>query len=72
MGRPLACAVVLGPPPFGVTYGPIQLVRDGVWTVVKIQVAGDWFEVIREIFDNNFDHTVYSSEIADIVLKGRG
>jgi hypothetical protein len=51
---------------FAVTgYGPIQLLRVGDYATVRVEISGEWVEVIRELVDNNFDHTVYPSGIVE-------
>ena len=47
-------------------YGPIQLLRVGDYATVRVEISGEWVEVIREPVENNFDHTVYP---AGMVLR---
>lgn len=54
-----------------VGYGPIQLATDGNDIVVRIEVNGAWFEVIRTFcpYDGVIDHTVYPLGMAEDVHR---
>lgn len=48
----------------------IHLTRYGNdYTVVEVQIGGIWYEVIREIFDNNYDHFVTAKGIENKVYR---
>lgn len=40
------------------TYGQIRLRRDGDYSVVSILIGGQEIDIIRELFDSNFDHLI--------------
>jgi hypothetical protein len=49
----------------GTNYVPIQLLRVGDYATVRVEIFGEWVEVIREPVENNFDHTVYPAGIVE-------
>jgi hypothetical protein len=53
-------------------YIQIRLRRDGIYTVVSILHDGREIDVIREIFDNNFDHVITPDGIRDAIRLGKG
>lgn len=52
-------------PKDAIDYGQIRLRRDGMFTVVSILHDGEEIDIIREVFDNNFDHVVTSDGIRE-------
>lgn len=52
-------------------FGPIQLHREGLWVVVKVQYLGKWVEVIRELHSNDFSHIVEPVGILE-AIRGAG
>lgn len=54
--------------PVGIT--GVELTREGNHTVVYLQLpGGKRTEIIRELFDNNFDHHVTASGIREAIKR---
>lgn len=49
-------------------YGSIWLRRDGDYVSVLVEFGGEQVEVIREPYDNNFDHCITSLGIEDTLI----
>jgi hypothetical protein len=52
-------------------FGPIHLLREGDWVIVRVEYLGKWVEVIRELHSNNFSHIVQPVGILE-AIRGAG
>jgi hypothetical protein len=52
-------------------FGPIHLLREGDWVIVRVEYLGKWVEVIRELHSNNFSHIIEPLGILE-AIRGAG
>jgi hypothetical protein len=56
---------------YQIGYGLIRLVREGNWAIVYIMYQGREIPIIRELYDNYFDHTITPMGIKDEIKRSQ-
>jgi hypothetical protein len=49
----------------------VWLVREGDYAVVKVEIRGQWYEVIREHAEGNFSHITEPAGIRNAVAEAQ-